>query len=331
MYVLGIDTSNYTTSVALIDEDENIIFDKRRMLDVKKGERGLRQQEALFQHVNNLPALIHIVINDDTRDKIGAVSFSSRPRPVDGSYMPCFLAGQGTARAVAAALGVSCFEYSHQEGHVAAVAPQGLKDFLCYHLSGGTGELLKVHIKEDDQASYDNSGASVRHTKMDIKIIGATKDISPGQLIDRAGVAMGYGFPAGKEMDDIACGYSDYIANTGSDNKDKQEEILTGVRLDGLDFSLSGMERQVLGSIGKYDNDILIAQMFKRLSVMLVKLTEKARKETGLRDTVFAGGVSMSKYVRSFLSEKLRDIYFGDNASDNAVGTAILGMRNLKE
>jgi len=331
MYVLGIDTSNYTTSVALIDEDENIIFDKRRMLDVKKGERGLRQQEALFQHVNNLPALIDIVINDDTRDKIGAVSFSSRPRPVDGSYMPCFLAGQGTARAVAAALGVPCFEYSHQEGHVAAVAPHGLNDFLCYHLSGGTGELLEVHIKEDDQASYDTSGASVRHTKMDIKIIGATKDISPGQLIDRAGVAMGYGFPAGKEMDDIACGYSDYIANTGSDNKDKQEEILTGVRLDGLDFSLSGMERQVLGSIGKYDNDILIAQMFKRLSVMLVKLTEKARKETGLRDTVFAGGVSMSKYVRSFLSEKLRDIYFGDNASDNAVGTAILGMRNLKE
>ena len=115
MYVVGIDTSNYTTSVALIDEDENIIFDKRRMLDVKKGERGLRQQEALFQHVNNLPALIEIVINDDTRDKIGAVSFSSRPRPVDGSYMPCFLAGQGTARAVAAALGVPCFEYSHQE------------------------------------------------------------------------------------------------------------------------------------------------------------------------------------------------------------------------
>lgn len=313
MYVLGIDTSNYTTSAALVDEDENIIFDRRRLLEVKKGERGLRQQEALFQHVKNLPDLIREIMNEDIRERIIAVAVSTRPRPVEGSYMPCFLAGEGTASSIASALGVPLYRFSHQEGHVAAVAPPVLKDFLCYHLSGGTGELLKVHIRDDA-----DSGIC-----MDIEIIGATKDISPGQLIDRTGVAMGYGFPAGSAMDEIACS-GDCLSN----------DLLTGIRLDGLDFSLSGMENQILKRLDEYsyDSDIekrLVCEMFKRLSVMLVKLTEKARKETGIRDVVFAGGVSMSRYVREYLNRYLKNIYFGDNSADNAVGIALLGARNV--
>ena len=200
-YVLGIDTSNYTTSVAIIDDDFNVICDNRIMLSVKKGERGLRQQEALFQHTVNLPELLQKSIVPEMRSSIKAVCVSSRPRPVTGSYMPCFLAGISAAKAIAAATGASYLEYSHQEGHVAAIDPMEDEEFLSYHLSGGTCELLHV-------ARTGNG--------YDIEIIGGSKDISIGQLLDRTGVALGYDFPCGKALDSIA-------------DRDNKTNELTGV------------------------------------------------------------------------------------------------------
>lgn len=321
MYTLGIDTSNYTTSAAIVDKDENIIYDSRKLLEVKKGERGLRQQEALFQHTKNLPVLLSEVLNEHTRSKIGAVAVSTRPRSVEGSYMPCFLAGRAAAVSISSALGVPCYEFSHQEGHIAAVAPLKINDFLCYHLSGGTSELLEVHIRHEDKPAPGHQDGNM--LRIDTSIIGATKDISAGQLLDRIGVEMGYGFPSGPIMDKIAY----------SSENEPPCDLLTGIRLDGLDFSLSGIENQFLMRLkDNLDNkDMqkrLVGELFKRLSVMLVKLTEKARKQTGVRDVVFTGGVSSSKYLRKYLNKNLKYIYFGDHSSDNAVGTSILGSRN---
>ena len=50
---LGIDTSNYTTSVAVADEDGQIVANLKAPLPVKEGERGLRQSDALFAHTKN--------------------------------------------------------------------------------------------------------------------------------------------------------------------------------------------------------------------------------------------------------------------------------------
>ena len=313
-YSLGIDTSNYTTSVALVDNDNNVIIDHRQLLQVKQGERGLRQQEALFQHVKNLPVLMENVLTDEVRARIDAVAASVRPRPVEGSYMPCFNAGAGAGKILAEALGTRFMEFSHQEGHIAAVAPEHLSDYLCYHLSGGTAELLEVHADKP--------------SSIDVKIIGHTKDISPGQLLDRCGVLCGYDFPGGAALDEIAL-------------RNDAKDLLTPVKLDGLDFNLSGMETQFSRLIeenrkkhskGSFkesvDNDYadeLITDMMNKLGKMLVQLTKKARKETGIKDVVFTGGVSMSRYLRTILQRQFEDIYFGEYSSDNAVGIALLG------
>lgn len=45
--ILGIDTSNYTTSIAVVDKDE-LVYDNRVLLNVKMGERGLRQSKPFF-------------------------------------------------------------------------------------------------------------------------------------------------------------------------------------------------------------------------------------------------------------------------------------------
>ena len=216
---LGIDTSNYTTSAAIVTESGKVLADERMLLSVKPGEKGLRQQEALFQHVTRLGDIIENAYKrlDEkgiSRDTVSVVAVSERPRPVEGSYMPCFLAGIEAAQAAASARGIPLYKFSHQEGHIAAIADENLEEFLSYHLSGGTCELLKV---AKIGAGYD------------IEIIGATRDISFGQLLDRIGVRMGYDFPAGGTLDELA-------------GKGTSSKLMKPIKLDGLSFNVSGLE-----------------------------------------------------------------------------------------
>lgn len=222
MRVLGLDTSNYTTSCAVFDGAGGV--NRGRILDVRPGELGLRQSDALFQHVKRLPELLSALAEETSLEALGAVGASTRPRAVEGSYMPCFLAGASQGQSLAHVLGVPFYAFSHQQGHLAAAAwSAGRMDlldrpFLAWHLSGGTTELLRAEPEED--------GVAVR-----AEILGGTTDISAGQLIDRTGVLLGLQFPAGKSLDALS-GEAD-------------ASMKYRVKRDGLRFSLSGMENQV--------------------------------------------------------------------------------------
>ena len=188
-YYLGVDTSNYTTSLAVIDSKNNIICDKRKILDVELGKKGLRQQEALFQHIKNLPILFSEI--DIDMSIVSAVGMSTRPRTVEGSYMPCFLAGDSFAKTVSHSLNIPLKRFSHQEGHIGSCLinnnVQG--EFLTLHLSGGTTETIHCFNRPHN---------------LEIDSIGGSLDISFGQLVDRLGVKIGLGFPAGAELERIA-------------------------------------------------------------------------------------------------------------------------------
>ena len=216
---LGIDTSNYTTSAAAFDGRDGV--NRSRLLDVAPGQLGLRQSDALFSHVKRLPVLMEQLFSAVSPGEIQAVAVSTRPRAVEGSYMPCFLAGVAVAKSLAAALGVPCHEVSHQQGHVAAALwSAGRMDLmdkphLAWHLSGGTTELLSITPE----------GKNVRAEK-----IGGTSDISAGQIMDRTGKLLALPFPAGKALDQLS---------QGVDVKPFR------VKTQGLTFSLSGLENQV--------------------------------------------------------------------------------------
>lgn len=320
--VLGIDTSNYKTSAAVVDRDCNILWDLRTLLKVKQGERGLRQSDALFQHMGNLPQLLEHIFNGCAAPnaQIRAVAFSERPRPVEGSYMPVFKAGISFGRTAAAALQVPCFGFSHQEGHIEAIkAYSGFGDkerFLCYHLSGGTCELLEV-------------------SQGKIRIIGGSKDLSFGQTIDRIGVKLGMSFPAGEEMDrwalaaECASGY------------------LKKIPRDGLYFNLSGLETQCSrqaesllaehgdGAYRQEQQKALIRELFDKITRILIEITEAAAKDSNIRDVMFTGGVSSSQYISRRLKEHFQKtsvcVEFGKQefSQDNAVGIALLGGKKL--
>ena len=305
MRALGIDTSNYTTSAAVFDgaEGENV----GRLLEVRPGELGLRQSDALFQHVKALPGRIQQLKQEDWLTDIVAVGASTRPRAVEGSYMPCFLAGESQGRTLAAALNVPFFACSHQQGHIAAAAwSAGRMDLLdrpilTWHLSGGTTELLYV----------EPEGVNIKAT-----LLGGTSDISAGQLIDRTGVLLGLDFPAGKAMDELA--------QRGKDQK-------FNVKLSGFTFSLSGMENKVKAMAEQGTEQADIAR-FALLTVADVvrRATLSALEQYPGLPVLCSGGVASNTLLRRVM-EPLGAVFAQPRFStDNAMGVAILAWRAAK-
>ncbi|MBR3146731.1 MAG: hypothetical protein IKF54_01150 [Eubacterium sp.] len=311
--VIAFDTSNYTTSAAAADRNGNIVSDHRILLKVREGERGLRQQEALFQHVNGLPEVVSKVMDDIHGCTIAAAACSVRPRPVEGSYMPCFNAGWSEASVLASTLGVPLYEFSHQEGHVAAAEHgtelEGRNDYIFFHLSGGTTEAAEL-------PGYE--------------IAGRTLDISFGQLIDRTGVMLGISFPCGRTLDSLAMSYE-------GDGK----YVLPKIKVRDGDVNLSGVEAACLRLITETedsdqgtDRALLAKTLFDRTAEALADMTVSVSRKTGKKDFLFAGGVSSSIYIRNKLKELIPEginVFFGEPelCRDNAAGIAILGGRKL--
>jgi len=299
MTVLGIDTSNYTTSVASFDGTNG--KNCSRLLDVKPGELGLRQSDALFAHVKRLPELF-ARLTDHGPIPFSAVGVSTRPRAVEGSYMPCFLAGVSQAEVLACALGVPIFRFSHQQGHIAAALwSAGRLDLmtrrhLAWHLSGGTTELLLI----------EPEGKSVRAER-----IGGTTDISAGQLIDRAGKLLGLDFPAGKKLDELASAASG--------------EERFRVRVDGLSFSLSGAENQVCRFYERTASPEETAAFTLRTVIGAVgKATENALRQYSGLPVVFSGGVASNSMLRRVMRGFEAIFAEPQFSTDNAMGIAVL-------
>lgn len=299
--VLGIDTSNYTTSIAVVSQ-RGIEIDSRKILHVKMGERGLRQSEALFQHVMNLPMLFE----DSSVKNLDAICVSTAPRPVEGSYMPVFKAGESFARVISITKSIPIFFTTHQEGHIEAAlrtANLNLNRFIALHLSGGTSEVLLV----DRCSDYE------------IKKIGGTKDISVGQFLDRIGVALGFDFPAGKYLDQMAL-------NT------RNSPLRIPSKVDGFDFNFSGQETLALNYLaeGKTKEDIAYAAM-ACVAKTLEKIINNLIDEYKL-PILLLGGVASSEFLKGRLEKSYGNfIYFSNKkyASDNAVGVAYIGLNKM--
>ena len=242
---LGIDTSNYRTSAAVVDSEGIILTQKAVLLDVPEGKRGLRQSEVFFMHSNRLPGYIEEIFGLADPVCIKAIGVSERPRRIEGSYMPCFLAGVNAAREIAAALKVPVYCFSHQEGHIQAIKSYtemaDMDEFLACHFSGGTCEVL--HIKGRDYDPYNlirGNAFQWIHGEgafYDVNIIGGSKDISFGQVLDRAGVAMGFSFPSGKQLDEIAL------------KTRRSTSMLTPIKVIDGQINLSGIDTQIKNKI----------------------------------------------------------------------------------
>lgn len=310
MITLGIDTSNYTTSCAVYNSDTGEIIQRKKLLPVKEGEKGIRQSDAVFHHTAQLHSLITGLMNDFD-GMIDAVGYSDRPRDAEGSYMPCFTVGVNTALSIAGALRVPAYGFSHQAGHImAALYSAGKtdlleKEFIAFHFSGGTTEALYVTPDNDRIFSCD--------------IIGKTLDLNCGQVIDRTGVMLGLSFPCGKELEALA--------------EKSTRKFNPKPCLKGSDCCLSGAENLCSGMLSSGESKENIASFCLSFVENTIRaMAENASEKYPGLPLVFSGGVTSNKAIRNSV-QKSFDAYFAepDFSCDNAAGTAILTYERGKQ
>ena len=302
---LGIDTSNYTTSAALYDSESGSLIQERMLLPVKEGQLGLRQSDAVFHHVRQLPIILeklaaHI---DRAPDVVGV---STRPRPVDGSYMPCFEAGHGTARSLGAFFKAPVRCFSHQEGHIEAAvysvnAYDSLGDrFVAFHVSGGTTEAV--------MAKRGGTGYGIEY-------LCGSLDLKAGQAVDRAANMLGLSFPGGKELDALSLGWP--------------EDIRCRPVMRGMDCSLSGIENRCKKLIAEGRPPEYTARFcLCSIAAALNGMHDAIIKEYGQLPVIFAGGVASNTVIRRIISERTGALFaLPEFSCDNAAGIAILAAK----
>ena len=302
---LGIDTSNYTTSVAVYSEKEHAKHVKR-LLPVKDGLLGLRQSNAVFEHVKAVSGLISELMND-VKQMPDAIGVSTKPRDVAGSYMPCFKVGESVAKSISAVLKVPCYEVSHQSGHiVSALFSSDRIDllnqrFLAFHVSGGTTEAVLVEPDEENIIKTE--------------IVAKALDLNAGQLVDRVGKMLGLGFPSGKELEKLASVYAGNIKVTPSMKEN--------------DCNFSGIENicEKMKRNGESPEKIA-AYCIEYIMRSIDNMCEGLQRELGELPLVFAGGVMSNKIISEFFKEKYNVIFAAPEFSaDNAMGVAVLASK----
>lgn len=306
--VLGIDTSNYTTSVSLIDAENMEVYQSKKMLPVKSGEVGIRQSDAVFHHTKQLPVVISDLLKK-VRDNcygIKAVGVSKSPRLVKGSYMPCFLVGEGFAESYSKLCGIDLYKTSHQTGHILAALfsadrldlIRNKKSFIAFHISGGTTDCLLCKPSEKDVLS--------------ITQIGTSLDLKAGQAIDRIGVKLGLDFPCGAELEKEALL--------------SEKTYSTNPSLKGNDCCLSGLQNICEKMLEDGEKSCDIANFcLTYIGDTIISMSKRARETYKDTPIVFAGGVMSDKIIKDKILSEIGNVYFSEPefSCDNAVGTAL--------
>lgn len=303
MLCLGIDTSNYTTSAALYDTETGELIQSRRLLTVKEGELGLRQSDAVFQHTINLPDMIDEVTKNLSR-KIDCVAVSVSPRDEKGSYMPCFMAGKGAARMIADVTGAEIKYFSHQAGHIAAALYSAdalellRREFIAFHVSGGTTEAVKV--------------TPCREKVFSAEMIASSLDLKAGQAIDRTGNLLGLPFPSGMLLDKLSL------------ESDRSYKIKPFMR-DG-NCSLSGLQNKCEKMKRDGESDADIAKFcIDYISQVLYEMTKNLTEKYPGLPLVYSGGVMSNTLIRKRFSEEFGAVFAAPGfSSDNAAGLSVL-------
>lgn len=307
----GVDTSNYTTSVGLVDEAGRVIANVRRLLPVGEGKCGLRQSDAVFAHIKQMPHVLDEAAEAMKGFTPAAVGCSVKPRNAPESYMPCFLCGEAAAHAFAAACGAPVYSFSHQCGHIAAALLSGdiwkiaERAFLAFHVSGGTTEVLRC---------------APAPLGFETEIVGGTMDLSAGQAIDRAGVMMDLPFPSGRMMEIAASGFSGTLPHAK-------------ISVDGMRCNFSGLQnlsQKLYHESGS--REMTSAFVLDFIGRTLFEMALAARKSFGALPVLFGGGVMSNQRLRAMLAP-LGGVYFAEPslAADNAVGIAELARRAYQQ
>lgn len=302
---LGLDTSNYTTSAALFDSESKTVLSCKKLLSVKSGEAGLRQSDAVFQHTKQLSEMVTRLFDEyDGGEKICAVGASFRPRNIDGSYMPCFLCGEGLADSIGAVNKLPVYKTSHQIGHILAALFSADRlsminsPFIAFHVSGGTTDCLYCEPDENELIKVTETASSL--------------DLKAGQLIDRTGLMLGLDFPCGPALERLA---------EGADKNIKAKAVMRNGSCCLSGFENKAQTMLAGGEAPENTARFILNAVYSSVSEM----TAYAYEKYGKLPVIFAGGVMSNGYIKDLLSGRFDNVFFSapEFSCDNAAGIAL--------
>ncbi|MBN8827181.1 MAG: tRNA (adenosine(37)-N6)-threonylcarbamoyltransferase complex transferase subunit TsaD [Sphingobacteriia bacterium] len=286
MYILGIETSCDETSIAIVDNNKNILSHKiLSQIEEHTPFGGVVPEIAARAHINYLPNLIKEALSEAQIDisKIDGIAVTSGPGLIGG-----LLVGLMTAKGIAASLNKPLIAVNHLEGHALTIRLTDKIEFpyLLLLVSGGHCQILIVH----GVGSY---------TKL-----GSTIDDAVGEAYDKVAKMLQLGYPGGPAVEKAAL----------KGNKHAYVFPKSMVGRDNCDFSFSGLKTAVKRTLDKIDNlneqiivDLCASFQFTVGEILKDRISNaiKLVKQNNIiiENLVIAGGVAANKYIISCLKE----------------------------
>jgi N6-L-threonylcarbamoyladenine synthase len=279
--ILGIETSCDETAAALVTEDGEVrasVVSSQADLHARYG--GVVPEVASRRHLELVTPVIREALADAgaTLDDVDRVAVTQGP-----GLIGALLVGLSAAKALAWSRQLPLVAVDHLDGHVASLylGPEPLEPpFLCLLASGGHTLLLDVRS----------------HTEREV--LGTTRDDAAGEAFDKGARLLGLGYPGGREIDRLAR------------DGDPEAYDFPVARLDGLDFSFSGLKTALLYAVRDLGEAELetrradLAASYQRAIVRaLVARVREAAKEAGREQVAIVGGVAANSELRAALPE----------------------------
>ncbi|MBJ6367674.1 tRNA (adenosine(37)-N6)-threonylcarbamoyltransferase complex transferase subunit TsaD [Snuella sedimenti] len=313
IYILGIESSCDDTAASVIHNGKilsNVVANQK----IHEAYGGVVPELASRAHQQNIVPVVDQALKKAqiTKEDLHAIAFTRGP-----GLMGSLLVGTSFAKSLAYGLNIPLIDVNHMQAHILAhfIDEEGFNKppfpFLAMTISGGHTQIVKVN-------SY-----------FDMDVIGETIDDAIGEAYDKSGKILGLGYPAGPEIDKRA--------QLGNPKAFK----FTKPKVDGLDFSFSGLKTAILyfiqketkanpNFISEHLNDICASIQHTIIGIVIDKL-KLAVKQTGIKHIAIGGGVSANSGIRNAL--KVGERKFGwttyvpkfEFTTDNAAMIAIVG------
>jgi N6-L-threonylcarbamoyladenine synthase len=313
IYILAIESSCDDTAASVLYNGQilsNIVASQK----VHEEYGGVVPELASRAHQQNIVPVVDLALKKAgvTKSQLSAIAFTRGP-----GLMGSLLVGTSFAKSLAMGLDIPLIDVNHMQAHILVhfIEDQDFEKppfpFLAMTISGGHTQIVKVD-------SY-----------AEMTVIGETIDDAVGEAFDKSGKLLGLGYPAGPEIDRRA-----KLGNPKAFS-------FTKPKVDGLNFSFSGLKTQILYFVQKqvklnpnfieeHLDDICASIQYTIIGILLDKL-KLASKQTGLSHIAIGGGVSANSGIRQMLKEG--DQKFGwttylpkfEYTTDNAAMIAIVG------
>lgn len=319
IYILAIESSCDDTAAAVLENNKvlsNIVA--RQAIHEEYG--GVVPELASRAHQQNIVPVIDVALKKANIDKsqLSGIAFTQGP-----GLMGSLLVGTSFAKSMALALNIPLMAVHHMHAHVLAhfIDEEGFDKpefpFLAMTISGGHTQIIKVN------------------SFFEMEIIGETTDDAVGEAFDKSAKILGLPYPGGPLIDKYA-----------KDGNPKAFQF-TKPKVDGLNFSFSGLKTQILYFIQKNvaqnpnfieenRNDICASIQYTIIQILMDKL-KLAVTETGINQIAIGGGVSANSGIRNTLKEA--ETKYGwktfvpkfEYTTDNAAMIGIVGYHKFLE